>query len=507
MKKEYYNRGKKIEVEQLTDTLAIKQEDSSERMKDADSIEKNFGTRTKLSADTRNAAKLSKQQEIFEKAGYVFIKPNENTRSLLDSRARRSELPNTGSVFVDKEGVIKVGTGRLTIKFKPDVSKNEIDALVQQKNLKIIRELRFADSLYEIEVQDMADPLDLSVQLHNNEKIEYAEPILNEHIPQRHIPTDPKYNDQWQWKGGISIQKAWDNTKGEGIKVAVIDNGIDISNPDLSQSMISTGGYFKDNGLGETIFVKEITGYPNGDHGTFCSGMAIARSDNGQFGCGAANNASFIPIACLGDQVGSQVTLARSIAYAADPTTEIPDANVGDGADIISCSLGPNGGHWTLTSVLEDALNFSTSNGRKGLGTPIFWAVDNTTQAISEDEVCSHPTTIAVGRSKQSDTEDGSAFGPELDFLAPGVDVHSTYSDGNFGSGTGTSYAAPCAAGVGALALSVNTKLTRTMLTEILRQTCDKVGGVNYDANGHHINYGYGRINALKAVNAAMNKE
>jgi subtilisin family serine protease len=366
--------------------------------------------------------------------------------------------------------------------------------------------LKFAASLYEIEVQDMTDPLDLSVQLHNNEKIEYAEPIFNEHIPQRYIPTDPKYNDQWQWKGGISIQKAWDNTKGEGIKVAVIDNGIDISNPDLSQSIMSTGGYFKNNGLGETIFVKEITGYPNGDHGTFCSGMAIARSDNSQFGCGAANNASFIPIACLSDQVGSQVTLARSIAYAADPTTEIPDANVDDGADIISCSLGPNGGHWTLTSVLEDALNFATSSGRKGKGTPIFWAVDNSTQAISEDEVCSHPTTIAVGRSKQSDIEDGSAFGPELDFLAPGVNVHSNYSNGNFGSGTGTSYAAPCAAGVGALVLSVDPKINCKRVREILRETCDKVGGVDYGTTGHHIKYGYGRINAAKAVYAAMNK-
>jgi hypothetical protein len=45
MKKEYYNRGKKIEVEQLTDTMAIKQEPSSQRTKNAVSIEKNFGTR------------------------------------------------------------------------------------------------------------------------------------------------------------------------------------------------------------------------------------------------------------------------------------------------------------------------------------------------------------------------------------------------------------------------------------------------------------------------------
>jgi thermitase len=511
MKKEYYNRGKKIEIEQLTDTLAIKQEDSSEKMKNVESIEKNFGRRTKLSADTKNVSRLNEQQEIFEKAGYIFIKPNETTSKALQSRAQRSEIPNTGSVFVDKEGVIKVGTGRLTIKFKPDVSKGEIEALLEQSNLKIIRQLKFADSLYEIEVQDMTNPLDLSIQLHNNKKIEYAEPIFNEHIPQRYVPADPKYNDQWQWRGGLSIEQAWDITKGEGIKIALIDPGIDVSNPDLSPSMMKTAGYFKNNDMAEAVFVNDTEGFPNDDHGTFCSGMAVARSDNEKFGCGAANRASFIPIACLQD-IGTQLTLARSVAYAADPTTEIPNSSRDDGADIISVSLGPQGRHWTLQSVLEEAIIFATTKGRNGLGTPIFWAVDNESDfPISEDEVCSHPNTIAVGRVNQDDEYldrlGGSAYGPELDFVAPGSDVYNIYSNGGFDSGIGTSYATPCAAGVGALVLSVNPKLTRTMLTEILHQTCDKVGGVDYDANGHHIRYGYGRINALKALNTAINKK
>ena len=185
--------------------------------------------------------------------------------------------------------------------------------------------------------------------MHNNEKVVYAEPIFNENIPKRYVPTDPKYNDQWQWRGGISIEQAWDVTKGEGIKIALIDPGIDVSNPDLSPSMLKTAGYFKNNGT-DAVFVNDIAGFPTDDHGTFCSGMALACSDNGKFGCGAANKASFIPIACLQDVVGTQLTLSRSIAYAADPTTEIPDARREDGADIISVSLGPAGVHYTMTS-------------------------------------------------------------------------------------------------------------------------------------------------------------
>ena len=116
------------------------------------------------------------------------------------------------------------------------------------------------------------------------------------------------------------------------------------------------------------------------------------------------------------------------------------------------------------------------------------------------------PLAGSIKVTSTSDRLGGSAYGPELDFVAPGSDVYSIYPNGNFGSGIGTSYATPCAAGVGALTLSVNPKLTRTMLTDILHQTCDKVGGVDYGANGHHIRYGYGRINALRAVNAARNK-
>ena len=96
-------------------------------------------------------------------------------------------------------------------------------------------------------------------------------------------------------------------------------------------------------------------------------------SDNSSFGCGVANRASFIPIACLSDQIGSQETFARAIAYAADSSVESPGANSKDGADVISCSLGPNGGHWAVSSILEDAINFAVSSGRAGLGTPIFW--------------------------------------------------------------------------------------------------------------------------------------
>ena len=241
----------------------------------------------------------------------------------------------------------------------------------------------------------------------------------------------------------MNAQVAWDTTCGAGVRVAVVDNGIQVSHPDLSGAIVSEAGFFSDDGSGGADFNQTLASFPDGDHGTFCSGQAIARANNGNDGCGLANQADFIPIACLNDQIGTQATLARAIAYAADPSTEVGGADPSLGADVISCSLGPNGTHWTLESVLDDAINSATTNGRGGKGTAIFWATDNSSVPISDDEVCSHPNVIAVGRSTRNDTDDGSAHGPKLDFLAPGVDVANTHNGSGFGTWTGTSFAAP----------------------------------------------------------------
>jgi subtilisin family serine protease len=78
------------------------------------------------------------------------------------------------------------------------------------------------------------------------------------------------------------------------------------------------------------------------------------------------------------------------------------------------------------------------------------------------------------------DFEDGSAFGPELDFLAPGVEVYNTYRSNTYGLGTGTSYANPATAGVAALVLTVEPELRWNQLRDRMRSTCDKIGPLPY---------------------------
>jgi thermitase len=378
--------------------------------------------------------------------------------------------------------------------------------------LEPVRRLGFAKNLFQVRTRPGADAVSTANALGRRRGIVYAEPVLVEHIPQRFRPTDPEYGRQWQWSNDgsgagmagadVRAEPAWDYTRGRTARVAVIDIGFDVGHEDLAAAVSPASGFFDDS-AGDAVLRRTLAGYPDSDHGTFCAGMAAAQEGNGLGGCGAAPNAELLLIAALDDQVGTQATLARAVAYAADPALEGGTSR--DGATVISSSLGPSvEAEWVLTAVLEDAIEFAARRSRGGLGVPIFWASSNGNVLVSLDEVVSHPLVLAVGRSTRSDTEDDSAFGPELDFLAPGVSVVSTFSGDAYGASTGTSFAAPCAAGVGALVLTIF-PLAAEELRRLMRDTCDKVGGVQYDANGHHDDYGHGRLNAFRAVEAVLN--
>lgn len=133
----------------------------------------------------------------------------------------------------------------------------------------------------------------------------------------------------------------------------------------------------------------------------------------------------------------------------------------------------------------------------------------------------SDANAMAVGASTDCDRRaDYSQYGPELAFVAPSnggwndvitldprgaLGWNATDYKTNFG---GTSTACPLAAGIAALMLSQNPDLSAAEIRSLMHRSCDKIGGVTYTggeagAGGRHNEYGYGRINAFKAVTAA----
>jgi subtilisin family serine protease len=507
-------RGKPVTLATIDAVTAVKPTSDLRRVTPRAKLVARFGAAPP--DDTRGgSASLvlpARNRRLFEEAGWVFVEASATVAKAAASRTAVEGTEAVRRVYLGRGGTL-IGTDRVTLQFDPDVTDAQAKARLKTDGLRLVRRLGFARNTYEARVPARRPELEVVQELQaKTAQYRFVEPVLLEAITNRHTPTDPGFGNQWQHRndgsnGGaagadIKSEQAWDVTRGHAVRLAVIDNGIQVDHPDLKDGIVA-GGYFVSDGIGGSTFQRwrpGQSGFPTGDHGTFCLGMAGARMGNTRGGCGSAPEADLLAIACLVDQIGTQVTLARAVAYAADPTTEDAQASAADGAHVISCSLGPNGADWDMTSVLELAITTAAVQGRGGRGVPILWAATNGPYDIVHDEVCSHPDVMAVSRSNRHDLEDGAAYGPRLEFLAPGVDVYSSESGSAYGYSTGCSFAAPLAAGVAALVLARYPEWSRDQVRQRLRDSCDKVGGVTYDAHGRHDEYGYGRINAQRAV-------
>ena len=166
---------------------------------------------------------------------------------------------------------------------------------------------------------------------------------------------------------------------------------------------------------------------------------------------------------------------------------------------MISCSLGPNGPDWVLTTILDLAIRFAAANGRGGLGIPIFWAASNGSYEIVLDEVAS---TLTFSPSAAPTAMTCRTVLPWSEARVPGPGRQRLQHHVRFQiwHRYGLQLTAPLAAGVAALVIAENPSWTRDQIRQRLRDSCDKVGGVVYNAQGHYDEYGYGRLNAERAV-------
>jgi Subtilase family len=450
-------------------------------------------------------------RRLFDSAGWHIVHPVEElARAAAEARGSYPGAAAVHHVYLTDSGGLMIGTGLATVQLPPDMTETQIAEALSSDQLEVVYKLGFAPNLFEVRLPvgrpypEIVDELQA-----NNNRYVFAEPSLLETITGRFKPSDVNLEKQWQHdkppKFGINSLDAWEITRGNGamrpVRIAIIDNGMQISHPELSAGIIGGGFFTATNEHPATPSFVPITpgmnSFPeNNDHGTFCMGMAGARMNNNGPGCGSAPEADLIAIACAHDQVSTQTTLARSIECAVNPAKFHPEAKPAGGADVISCSLATNG---VFKDVLKQAIDFATQSGRNGLGVPVFWAVDNDDGPIPSTDVCSDPAVIAVGRSDQQGQKFASSSGANLDFLAPGVNVFSTRSDSQFNFSDGTSFATPLAAGVAALVLSIHPEWTMNQVRGLLRESCDPMGTVA----GHDEEFGFGRLNAATAVKKA----
>ena len=267
-----------------------------------------------------------------------------------------------------------------------------------------------------------------------------------------------------------------DGNEGYGIKVAIIDSGIDYNHPDLA------GNYF-----GGYDFVNKDTEPMDDDgHGTHVAGT-VAAEDNGEGVVGVAPEAFLYALKVLDETGRGYVSdVAAAIQWATFPPEPY------ESMDIINMSLG--GG---ASDLLEEVCQLAYDKGLL-----LVAAAGNSGNPPGRGDNIIYParyaSVIAVAATDQSDKRARwSSTGSELELSAPGVGINSTLLGGGYGEGSGTSMASPHVAGVAALVWAADLDLPNYDVRVQLQDTAYDLGATDWDSL-----YGYGLVDAAEAVGA-----
>jgi len=280
------------------------------------------------------------------------------------------------------------------------------------------------------------------------------------------VPNDPYWGTQWG-PAKIEADYAWNITTGNSsVLVAVVDTGIDWNHSDFAANYVSLGYDW----VNEDAYPMDDNG-----HGTHVAGI-IAASINNELGI-----AGLAQVSIMAEKVldwkgeGYEDDLANAILHAAD-----------QGANIISMSLGSS----EESMLVRVAVMRAYSEGVLLVASAGNDATNARSYPAAYDEV------IAVTATDQSDNPAWfTNYGEWVELSAPGVNIYSTLLNDNFGYKSGTSMATPHVSGVAALIWSLYPEETRDDIRNKLRDTADDLGEVGFDPY-----YGYGRVNAKKAV-------
>jgi subtilisin family serine protease len=223
----------------------------------------------------------------------------------------------------------------------------------------------------------------------------------------------------------VHAPAAWPQTEGAGVKIAIIDTGIDYTHPALQGRV--DGGY---SALAKSENPQDYM--DDNGHGTHVSGTAAGARIPGLVG--VAPKARLYAVKVLdADGSGSLSDVVEGIVWAAKNGMQVANLSLGAPVD---------------SDAMHRAVRYAAA-----MGVVVVVAAGNTGGALGYPGA--YPEVVAVSASDSSDKlADFSSRGPEVKFIAPGVDVVSAKLGGGFVSYSGTSMASPHVAGMAALSVA-----------------------------------------------------
>ncbi|MBK7030468.1 MAG: S8 family serine peptidase [Bacteroidales bacterium] len=456
---------------------------------------------------------LTVPDEALEK-GIIRIKFNRSQEMFLDQTS-----PSAGPGGIIQFGIPAID--QLNVQFGVTAVQKSFNAALQ--NTKFTeRHRQWGFHLwYDLIVPEGVDVRNMVLTYSAFTEIAFSEPVYKKHLigadlnnistpsnpsggtSLNYTPNDPRYNEQWHYNNtgqqsgttdaDIDLPEAWDITRGNNnVIVAIIDQGIEYTHPDLAANMWPGIGY---------NFVDNNSTIVPGDHGTHVGGTIAANTNNSAGVSGIAG----------GDGSGNGVRLMSCQVFIGSSggsgfhTASIWAAD--NGASVSQNSWGYNSAGF-YEQVVLDAIDYFNSNGGGSVltGGITIYAAGNS-NGSGNYYPGYYSGTLAVAATNNNDQKSWySNFGNWVDISAPGGETNtvaargvlSCLTSGSYGFYQGTSMACPHVSGVASLIISLLPGvLTSAELRDILVNTTDNIELLNPD---YASLMGSGRLNAYQAL-------
>jgi len=418
-------------------------------------------------------------------------------------------LGSDGDIAMGLNGLVDAVPGELLVKYHEPtlaIGRRIVNGAIGAREIERIEEL----GVSHVALDPGIAPEEAARRLDSMPGVEYAEPNIV--LQMAMTPSDPFYMGRQKWYYElVGAPKAWDVETGEpGVIVAVLDTGVDVTHPDLKDSIWTNRDETPGNGIDDDNngCLDDVRGCnfgqnekecpfepstPNGDidddvgHGSFVAGIIAAKGNNAIGVIGIAPNVTVMPVKVLDCQgLLTASAVAQAIVYAAQ-----------EGARVINMSFGWEDATDDMTQTMRAAIDIAHDQ----YGVVLVGAAGNDTRGTVAFPA-RYEKVIAVSASDHSKKDDKAYFsnwGTEIAVTAPGVDIASTLplefcgtmwtclGEKPYAMEEGTSFSAPLVAGAAALILSKGPPMSpdavKSRLTSTARSLPDG-SHANWDGAG-----------------------